>query len=213
MNDSGVSYVMPRAVIGSGTRRSVKERRGLKVLNVSKGPVLFKRFYSSLGSSSGFIGNVAQELNSLELSSKSNDKKKVDVTVRGLLSSSDFWVHCYESIKSKPGASALGGGKVSSDAETFDGINLNYFDSLSKNICSGKFYFGSTRQVAIPKKGEGIRILGIADSRDKIVQKGMSILLELTSEHRFYENSFGFRRGKSAHDAISFIKTKVPSGS
>jgi len=40
----------------------------------------------------------------------------------------------------------------------------------------------------------------------------MAIILEALSEDIFFDNSFGFRRNKSAHDAINFIKTKVPSG-
>jgi retron-type reverse transcriptase len=58
----------------------------------------------------------------------------------------------------------------------------------------------------------GTRPLGIADSRDKIVQKGMAVILEELSEHRFDDCSFGLRRGRSCHDALASIKKKVPSG-
>ena len=40
----------------------------------------------------------------------------------------------------------------------------------------------------------------------------MAVILDVLSEHRFDECSFGSRRGRSAHDALVFIKKKVPSG-
>jgi retron-type reverse transcriptase len=40
----------------------------------------------------------------------------------------------------------------------------------------------------------------------------MAVILEVLTEEAFFDNSFGFRRDKSCHDAIHFIKTKVPSG-
>jgi len=213
VNDSGVSYVRPKAGNGFGTRRSVKGWNTLKVRNTPKGPVSFSRCFSTSGSfTNESEGLVTKEIESLIFYSKNNNIKKVNVTVHKLLASSEFWVHCYESIKSNPGTSSLGGGKKGAGPLTLDGLDLNYFDILAKRICTGKFSFGDTRQTFIPKSDGSERPLGIADSRDKIVQKGMAVILEATAEYRFFENSFGFRRNKSAHDAISFIKSKVPSG-
>jgi retron-type reverse transcriptase len=109
---------------------------------------------------------------------------------------------------------SLGGGDKlgKTKTKTLDGINLEFFDDLVKKVGSGRFVFGNTRRTLIRRPDGKQRPLGIADSRDKIVQKGMAVILELVSEHRFCENSFGFRRGRSCHDAIAFIKKKVPSG-
>ena len=203
---------MPRAVTGFGTRKSVKGRNLLNVSNFLKGLVFFKRYNSSQSSIGESREVIIHELDSLRSSSINNDTKNVDLTVHKLLALPSFWIHCYESIKSNPGALALGGGVDGQKPDTLDGVDLNFFSTLSRNIITGKFRFGATRQTSIPKGSGGKRLLGIADSRDKIVQKGMAIILEVVAEHRFLENSFGFRRNKSAHDAISFIKTRVPSG-
>jgi len=211
-NNSCVSYVMPKAITGLGTRRFVKGMHLLNVRSSSKRPVLFNRYFSTFGNNHQSKENLEEELMLLKDNSKNNNVEKVNVTVRKLLASPEFWIHCYESIKSNPGTSALGGGVNGQKPDTLDGIDLDFFNTLSHKIVSGKFNFGATRQTFIPKSNSGNRVLGIADSRDKIVQKGMAIILELTSEHRFVDNSFGFRRSKSAHDAISFIKKKVPSG-
>lgn len=203
---------MLNTVTGFGTRSSVRRRNLLNVSNSFKGTVIFKRYSSTQSSVSELRVDITQELEVLKANSIKKNVKIVSTTVHKLLAFPEFWIHCYESIKSNPGTSALGGGVNGQKPETLDGLDKDFFDVLSKKIITGKFQFGATRQTFIPKGNGGKRSLGIADSRDKIVQKGMAIILEITAEHRFYENSFGFRRNKSAHDAISFIKKKVPSG-
>lgn len=107
---------------------------------------------------------------------------------------------------------ALGGDVRGEKPKTLDGINLRFFQTMAQRIASGRFQFSNTRLTAIKKSDSKSRPLGIADSRDKIVQKGMAIILEVITEQAFLENSFGFRKNKSCHDAIAYIKTKVPSG-
>ena len=66
---------------------------------------------------------------------------------------------------------------------------------------------GSVRQVLIPKEGKAgaTRPLGISNFEDKLVQRMMHKVLESIYEPLFYENSYGFRRGRSCHDAISAL--------
>ncbi len=184
----------------------------LKAHRFLKEPVLYTRHYCSVGNNLESSNTVAYELKQLADYSNKNDRKGVDDVVRRLITSQEFWKHCYESIKSNPGSTALGGGVDEKKPKTLDGIDLQFFKDLALRIGSGRFQFGLTRQTFISKSDGSSRPLGIANSRDKIVQKGMAIILEVLSEDIFFDNSFGFRRNKSAHDAINFIKTKVPSG-
>jgi len=66
---------------------------------------------------------------------------------------------------------------------------------------------GPVREVLIPKDGKqgATRSLGISNFEDKIVQKMMHKVLESIYEPLFYENSYGFRPGKSCHDAIKAL--------
>ncbi len=66
---------------------------------------------------------------------------------------------------------------------------------------------GSVRQVLIPKEGKpgATRPLGISNFEDKIVQKMMHKVLESIYEPLFHENSYGFRPGRSCHDAIEAL--------
>lgn len=63
------------------------------------------------------------------------------------------------------------------DSETLDGINSEYFESLSKLLGSGAFKFKPTRRIMI-LKSKGLRPLRIGSLREKIVQEAMRMVLE-----------------------------------
>ena len=204
---------MPRALIGPWTRSPVNYRSALKGQGRYKGAVLFARHASTVTCSQELVKSVAQTLIRLKSCSINNDIKGGNVHVKILLGMPEFWILCYESIKSNPGTDSPGGSSlVTSEAVTLDGIDLEFFQKLSTSILRGSFRFGPIRRVGIPKPQGGIRPLEIADPRDKIVQKGLAVILEQVSEHRFLECSHGFRRGKSCQTALAYVSKKVPSG-
>lgn len=70
---------------------------------------------------------------------------------------------------------------------------------------------GPVREVRIPKEGKpgATRPLGISNLEDKIVQGMMQQTLESIYEPLFLECSYGFRPGKSCHDAIKALLTHL----
>ena len=93
-----------------------------------------------------------------------------------------------------------------------DGVDkANYGVALDENIQNlmermrrMAYIPGPVRQVQIPKEGKAgaTRPLGISNFEDKIVQKMMQKILESIYEPLFHENSYGFRPGRSCHQAI-----------
>lgn len=218
VGESGVSYVMAGPVTGVGPRSP--ERRGspLKV-GLSVRGAAWKNPRRALATTSGSEVDwdglrvaLPGTLRTLTEASIRGDMEVVNRVTKGLLSNPAFYLHCYESLKSNPGMMARGGAEGSETVETLNGPSREHLVALARKVGSGQFQFGPIRQVEIPKRSGGTRPLGIAGSRDKIVQKAMAVILEAVSEHRFYEGSFGFRRGRSAADAMAFIKRRVPSG-
>jgi len=59
------------------------------------------------------------------------------------------------------------------------------------------------KRVTIPKEGGGERKLGIPTVRDRIVQQALRNLLEPLFEVDFHPSSYGYRKGRSCHHAIS----------
>lgn len=82
-------------------------------------------------------------------------------------------------------------------------INLdNNLEELIKKMKTFSYKPLPVRRVYIPKDNGDKRPLGIPSYEDKLVQGAFKQVLDLVYEPKFYDLSYGFRKGKSAHDAI-----------
>ena len=68
------------------------------------------------------------------------------------------------------------------------------------------------RRVDIPKDKGQKRVIGISCTADKVVQGALSEVLEAIYEPIFSDSSYGFRRGRSAHDAIRALNRELHEG-
>ena len=65
------------------------------------------------------------------------------------------------------------------------------------------------RRVHIPKgDGKKTRPVGIPTFEDKVLQRAVALILESVYEQDFQDNSFGFRPGRSAHQALHAVREK-----
>ena len=104
----------------------------------------------------------------------------------------------YKRVKVNKGASGV-------DDETIKDFEKNLKDNLYKiwnRMSSGSCVPQPVRMVEIPKKDKGTRVLGVACVSDRIAQTVVKMYLEPEIEPHFYEDSYGYRPGKSALDAV-----------
>lgn len=87
-------------------------------------------------------------------------------------------------------------------------LNTN-IQKLVKRMKTGKYYPQPVRRAYIPK-GEGkFRPLGIPSLEDKIVQMGVSRILNAIFEPNFLDCSYGFREGRSCHQALKQLDNTI----
>jgi group II intron reverse transcriptase/maturase len=77
---------------------------------------------------------------------------------------------------------------------------------LHRRLVAWEYRAQPARRVWIPKGDGGQRPLAILVLEDKIVQRAVAMLLEAIYEPHFCEFSFGFRRQRSAHQALTYLR-------
>jgi group II intron reverse transcriptase/maturase len=78
-------------------------------------------------------------------------------------------------------------------------------DDLHRRIHSGRFRATPVKRAYIPKSDGTMRPLGIAAVEDKVVQHAVVTILNQVYEADFLGFSYGFRPGRSAHDALDVL--------
>ena len=84
---------------------------------------------------------------------------------------------------------------------------LDNLKSLKERAKSGSYQAPSVRRVHIPKPGSTeTRPIGIPTFEDKVLQRGVVMVLEPIYEQSFHDFSYGFRPGRSQHQALQRLR-------
>ena len=102
-------------------------------------------------------------------------------------------------------------GATGIDRQTADEYARNLDDnlrSLLQRAKSGSYVAPPVRRVHIPKgDGSQTRPIGIPTFEDKVLQRAVAMVLEAVYEQDFLDCSYGFRPGRSAHQAVRAVQS------
>ena len=103
------------------------------------------------------------------------------------------------------------GGGAGVDRQSLNDFDDNLGDNLYKlwnRLASGSYHPPPVRRVEIPKGSGGVRPLGIPTVADRIAQTVIKQAIEPELEKCFHTDSYGYRPGKSAHQALAKAKER-----
>ena len=110
----------------------------------------------------------------------------------------------YKAVKSRAGAAGV-------DRQTIEQFGSNLRSNLYKlwnRMSSGSYFPPPVRAVSIPKKTGGQRILGVPTVADRVAQMVVKQIIEPGLDSIFLADSYGYRPGKSALDAIGVTRKR-----
>jgi RNA-directed DNA polymerase len=113
-------------------------------------------------------------------------------------------MEAFQAVKANAGAAGI-------DRQSIEDFERDLKDNLYKvwnRMSSGSYFPPPVKAVEIPKKNGGIRILGVPTVADRVAQMVVKMTFEPDLEPIFLPDSYGYRPGKSALDAIEVTRTR-----
>jgi RNA-directed DNA polymerase len=142
-----------------------------------------------------------------ELSS-ARDERKSNVELWEQVFARENMTRAMKRVESNGGAPGI-------DGMTVDDLRpylVKHWLEIKEALESGAYKPSPVRRVEIPKPDGGVRLLGIPTVIDRLIQQAIAQVLTPIFERKFSPSSYGFRPGRSAHDAIRKAQEYVQEG-
>ncbi len=110
----------------------------------------------------------------------------------------------YQRVKANRGAAGVDGESLATFEEDLRGNLYKIWNRMS----SGSYFPPPVRLVEIPKGNGGVRPLGIPTVADRVAQTVVKMVLEPMVEPMFHRDSYGYRPGRSALDAVGMTRKR-----
>jgi RNA-directed DNA polymerase len=111
-------------------------------------------------------------------------------------------------VKRNKGAAGIDGMTV----EELGPYLKKHWPTIRAQLLEGSYKPQPVRRVEIPKASGGMRALGIPTVLDRFIQQAVMQVLQADWDGMFSEHSFGFRPGRSAHQAVAKAQAYIASG-
>ena len=117
-------------------------------------------------------------------------------------------LRAWKRVKANKGAPGIDGMSI----ESFPEFLRQHWQSIRESLWTGTYQPLPVRRVEIPKSTGGTRPLGIPAILDRLIPQAIAQVLVPIFDPDFSESSYGFRPGRSAHDAVRQARKYIREG-
>ena len=164
-----------------------------KVIRRWSGPAFLQSI--NLSTSTGSTNNVLSRLDSLYERAKLTDNKIDRKLYKDFMLNRDMYYIAYHKLKSRPGMF---------NPSEHDDLPSYILDDIIERLQIGDFKFTSVNRVILSKD----KSCNLGNTKDKLVQEVIRMVLEAIYEPMFKDTSHGFRPNRGCHTALRAVYTK-----
>lgn len=156
-------------------------------------------------------GSQGEARTSADIDETDRPRQDPDDTGPGLLTAvlaRENLLRALKKVRSNKGVAGVDGLDINQTAD----LLRTTWPAIRESLLEGTYRPQPVRRVMIPKAGGGERELGIPTVTDRLIQQALLQVLQPILDPTFSRHSYGFRPGKSAHDAVLAAQSYVQTG-